>query len=110
MWLYGRAVRLTMEAKGKDSPLLGQALRYIAKARETRPSWHPLPLLAARVYELQGNEDQMLESYKESLRLGEDDPAIIRKTVQLLVQKQRYAEATALLKDLQQRQTTLMPR
>jgi tetratricopeptide (TPR) repeat protein len=105
LWLYGRAVRLTMEAKGKDSPLLPQALKYIAQARETRPSWPPLPLLAARVYELQANEDQMLESYKEALRLGEGDQAIIRKTVQLLRQKQRYAEAAGLLHDLQQRQT-----
>jgi len=110
LWLYGRAVRLLMEARGnKDSPSLALALRYVAKAREMRPSWPPLPLLAARVYELQGKEDLMLESYLQAIKAGDADVATVSRAVQLLGQRQRYGEASELLRDVQERQMTLSP-
>jgi tetratricopeptide (TPR) repeat protein len=107
LWLYGRAMRLTLEAKGKDAPSLSQALRSIAKARETRPSWPPLPLLAAKIYEIQGKEDLMLENYVQAIKLGENDALIVRKAVQLLQQQQRYAEASEVVLLVQQRQGTV---
>jgi hypothetical protein len=86
-----------MEARGnKDSPSLALALRYVAKAREMRPSWPPLPLLAARVYELQGKEDLMLESYLQAIKAGDADVATVSRAVQLLGQRQRYGEASEL--------------
>jgi tetratricopeptide (TPR) repeat protein len=110
LWLYGKAAQLKVQANDdKDSPLLEQALDYVAKAREMRPTWAPLPLLAARIYEIQKKEDQMLENDLQAINLGEHDPAIVKRTVQLLKQKQRYAEADALLSRLAEGQTSLTP-
>jgi tetratricopeptide (TPR) repeat protein len=107
LWLYGQAVRLTIKARDNDRAFLAQALSYIKQARDMRPSWPPLPLLAARVYELQGTENQMIDMYKEAIRLGEHDPTIIRRAVELLQKKQRWAEATMLLRGLEESQTQL---
>ncbi|MGD0783769.1 MAG: tetratricopeptide repeat protein, partial [Candidatus Aminicenantales bacterium] len=107
LWLYGQAVRLTIKAKDKDPELLAQAMGYIERAREMRPTWPPLPLLAARVYEMQGKENQMIDMYLEAIRLGEHDSTIIRRAVELLEKKQRWAEAKMLFRGLEEGQTQL---
>ena len=97
-WLYGEAVRLSLLAQGKkDDPLLDQALEHLAEARKLRPSWSRLPLVAATIYEQQGNLSAALESYLQAINLGEDSPLAIRRAIGLLYRQQRFPEAERLL-------------
>lgn len=104
LWLYGQAVRLTVQSKENNAEMLGQALECLARAREMRPTWSRLPLLAGGIYETQGKLDQAMDNYLQAISLGERDPEIIRRTVQLLFQNQRYSEADRLLRRLEDRQ------
>jgi len=105
-WLYGQAVRLGMKAKDKENAgeMLSLALKYLAQAREQRQSWSRIPLLMAGIYDQQGKTDSALKNYLEAIDMGERNPGAIRRTVQLLFQKQRYADADQLLRQLEKQQ------
>ena len=105
-WLYGQAVRLGMKAKDQDNAedLLNQALKYLGQARELRQSWSRIPLLMAGIYDQLGKTDSALKNYLEALDMGERNPGAVRRAVQLLFQKQRYADADQLLRQLEKQQ------
>jgi len=97
-WLYGEAVRLSLLAQGKKAnPLLDEALKHLAEARTLRPSWARLPLVAATVYEQQGNLSAALESYLQAIDSGESSPLAIRRAISLLYREQRFDKADELL-------------
>jgi len=101
VWLFGRARLLTVKAnKEGNLGLLDEALQNLTKARELRPSWLRIPSLMGSIYIQQKKLDQGLKWYLEAIDLGEHNPMIVRRTVQLLFQKQRYADANKLLHQL----------
>ena len=112
-WLYGQAVRLSLQAKGKKGAdhdrLLNEALELLARAREARQTWSRIPLLTAGIYDEQGKPDLALKNYQEAIEMGEHDPAAVQRTVQILFQKQRYGEADRLLRQLDQQQVPFSP-
>ena len=112
-WLYGQAVRLSLQAKGKKGAehdqLLNEALDLLARAREARQNWSRIPLLMAGIYDEQGKLDLALKNYQEAIEMGEHDPAAVQRTIQLLFQKQQYGEADRLLRQLDQQQVPFSP-
>jgi tetratricopeptide (TPR) repeat protein len=110
-WLYGSAVRLSMQVKDKQgpSPQLDKALEYLAQARDLSPSWSRIPLLMGGIYDQEGQVDLALKSYREAIDMGERNPDAIRRTVHLLFQRQRYQEAEKLLGELGKDQVALSP-
>ena len=112
-WLYGQAVRLSLQAKGKKGAdhdrLLDEALELLARARESRQNWSRIPLLMAGIYDEQGKPDLALKNYQEAIEMGEHDPAAVQRTIQLLFQKQQYGEADRLLRQLDQQQVPFSP-
>jgi cellulose synthase operon protein C len=103
-WLYGQAVRLSIQAKDKkgddQDQLLNRALELLVRARESRQSWSRIPLLTAGIYDQQGKVDVALKNYLEAIDMGEHDPNAVQRAVQLLFQKQRFADADRLLHQL----------
>jgi len=97
-WLYGEAVRLSLLAQGKKAdPLLDEALKHLAEARRQRPSWARLPLVAATIYDQQGDLSAALESYLQAIALGDSGPLAIRRAISLLYRQQRFPDADKLL-------------
>jgi tetratricopeptide (TPR) repeat protein len=110
MWSYGQAVRLSLEAKGHDEKsmkALAEAQKYLAQARETRPTWSRLPLLAAGIYDQQGKFDQALENYQQAIKWGERNPEAVRRAVQLLYMRGKFTEAQRMLRQLDERHMPL---
>lgn len=98
LWLFGQAVRLSLQAnKNNDKKLLDKALKLLRQARELRPSWSRIPLLAAGIYDQQGNHSKALESYLAAINMGERNPGAVRRAIQLLYREQRFLEARRLL-------------
>jgi len=62
-----------------------------------------------RVYQTQSKTDWALKNYLDAVELGETDPLIIRQTLRLLFEKQRYADADRLLRQLQRQQLPFSP-
>ena len=105
LWHYGRAVYLVLLAKRGDQALLDQARQHLAKARVSRPAWSRIPLLAAHIHDLQGEEELAIQNYLLAIDLGERNPTAVRRAVQLLYEHQRYLEADRIIRRLEEQQT-----
>jgi len=111
-WLYGTAVLLSLQAETLKNEnrqeeafqALNQALRHLNQARELRQSWSRIPLLVAGIYDQAGKTELALKEYLEAIEMGERNPNAIRRAIQLLFQKQRYADADQLLRQLERQQ------
>jgi tetratricopeptide (TPR) repeat protein len=102
MWRYGEAVLALRQARQGDPSQLGDAARLLAEVARRRPSWARVPTLEAEVSELEGNAERALEKYLRAVELGERQPTVIRRAVQLLSERRRYLEAEQLLGRLQE--------
>jgi tetratricopeptide (TPR) repeat protein len=110
LWLFGQARLLAVKAMKESNPgLLDEALQNLAQARDLRPSWSRIPLLTGTIYDQQKKSDQALKYYQEAIDMGEHSPAAVRRTIQILFQKQRYADADKLLRQLDRLQVPFTP-
>ncbi len=106
LWLYGQAVLLSFQAKGPKDENLDRALSLLAQAGESRPTWSRIPLLAGAIYKQKGKLDEELENNLKAIKLGSQNPTVIRRTLELLVyREQRLDEAHELI----QRFNTIPP-
>jgi tetratricopeptide (TPR) repeat protein len=114
-WHYGQAYRdlLVASEMSKSKQVIdnayNDALKHLSEAREAIPSWSAIPALLGRVHEVQSKTDWALKNYMDAVELGERDPQIIRQTLRLLFNKQRYYDADRLLRELQRQQLPLSP-
>ncbi len=113
LWHYGEAVRLALLADQekdaqKQSELFSQALTHLGKARDKRPGWGRVPLLAARLYDRKKQIDLAIDNYCAAIDGGEIGPAVVRRAFELLYKRQRYAEADEMLRHLEQRQAVFV--
>ncbi len=100
---YCQAVRLSTAEK-PDSADLDQALVHLGKARQLRPQWPAVLLLSAVIHDQQGDAEAAVEEYLSAIDAGVDSPDAIRRTVELLYQREDYRKASELLVRLE-RQT-----
>lgn len=110
-WFYGLAMLQYLQAKdSSDSAVvLQQALDNIAKAREYREDWSRLPLAEAAIYDRLGKTDSAIQSYREAVSLGERNPNLIRRMVQIYIQSKQYSDADQLLRKIEDEQKVLPP-
>jgi tetratricopeptide (TPR) repeat protein len=114
-WHYGQARRISSSvdekklSKAEAEPLLAEALAHLAKARELRPSWPRIVALTGVVNGQMGKVDSALNNYLEAIELGERNPQVIQRAIQLLYAKQKYDEAHKLLGQFEQQQANLSP-
>ena len=65
--------------------------------------------LTGVIYEQMGKVDSALNNYLQAIELGEHNPQLLQRTVQLLFAKQRYDEAQQLLRQFEQQQVNFSP-
>jgi cellulose synthase operon protein C len=109
LWHYGEAVRLAVLAEtepdaARQADGFRLAIEHLSKAREQRPGWSRIPLLAAQLYDHLGKIDPAIENYCQAIEAGETGEATVHRAFVLLYKRQRYAEADAMLRRLEQRQ------
>jgi len=107
LWHYGRAVYYRLLATEGVHPekLLRQALDHLARAAKLRPEWSRVPLLAAEIHGLQGDEDRAVEDYLRAIDVGAREMSTVRRAISLLSRRQRDSEADQLLRRLEKEQT-----
>jgi tetratricopeptide (TPR) repeat protein len=99
--LYGEASLLVWRyMKTRDKTALAKARADLNEAAIRRPSWARVPMLLGRIDELEGRYEQALTSYLQALQLGERKQDFVKRTVELLSDRQRYAEAEGVLRRL----------
>lgn len=102
LWRYGEAALWFRFAKADDRTGVAAARKHLDEAAKRRPSWPPVALLDAELCEREGNLDQAIERYRQAVKLGERQPGVVRRVVQLLHTRRRYAEAEEVLRHLQE--------
>lgn len=102
LWHYGRAVELVLRSVVGKEDRLGEARNLLMQAAALRPAWSRVPLLLAEIAERQNDPEQALGYYQRAFDLGEDNPRVIRRLLQLLYERQRYAEADRVLRRLEE--------
>ncbi len=103
-WQWGQAA-LCVLAQPPSAAADDAAFRHLAEASKLRPGWASVPLLKAKIQDRQGESTPALQGYLEAIELGERGPTAIRRTVELLNSRQRYAEADQIIRRLEQQPT-----
>ncbi len=99
---YGDAAHLTWRARQGERHLLAEARTALAAVAARRPGWSRVPLALAGIDELDGNPDRAVENYQKALELGDRQFAVVRRLVELLYERHRYAEADEAIRKLQE--------
>jgi tetratricopeptide (TPR) repeat protein len=94
---YGEAARLVTHASRGDRSGLGRARELASVAAAQRPSWAAVALLQAQIEDLQDQPVLAMDHYLRAVEMGVRQPEIIRRTVALLYQRGRYADAQRVL-------------
>lgn len=101
LWRFGHARLLTRQAARGDTRALGEARALLRAVAERRPFLSDVPLAQAAVEEQAGDPAEAIRNYLRAIELGEVAPEVIRRTAQLLVERNRYAEADQVVRKLQ---------
>jgi tetratricopeptide (TPR) repeat protein len=106
-WRFGDALHWIAQAgspatagAGGAKPLQAARAR-LEEIAKRRPGWSRVPLLEAEIAVKEGRPDQAIASYQKALALGEQGPEVVRRLVQLLFERRRFAEADQALRKLQ---------
>lgn len=102
LWRYGEACQLIRKALAGDKGGLKEAEGLLAAAAERRPRWAQVYLRRGEVSELRGDVETALTHYQKAVELGDRTPDALRRVVQLLYARHRYAEADQIIQKLQE--------
>src|SRR5207244_1774528 len=95
------ATRLIQDAKKGEKEYLAQAQSLLESATAQRPTWPALLLAKADIEDFRGNYENAILNYRRAVELGERNPRVLHRLVDLLCQQQRYDEADQEIRKLQ---------
>lgn len=104
LWRYGESVRLLLAAEANDAQSLARAQSMLTAARAQRPAWSRIPLLLAEVDRRLDNPTAEAGHLGEAVELGDRNPSVVQRLVQLLYQERRFIEADQALRKFEERQ------
>ncbi len=107
LWMFGKAVRLTLEAARNKPELLDAAMDYARQAQKQRRAWSRPHRLQGDICRQRGNDDEALQHYLDASVNGDRDLDFIRQLLQMLHERQRYQEAEQVIHRLDSDQTHL---
>jgi tetratricopeptide (TPR) repeat protein len=101
LWRYGEAVRFVEQAKRGKKSNLSRARTHVDKIAQLRPTWPAPYALAAEIYALEGNPEQAIKNCQKAIAQGANQPTVIRRLVQLLLERRRYEDAFQAIRELE---------
>ena len=102
---YSKVCMLVQKAKGEkvvNLTALKKARQRLADVTAIRPNWARGALAGAEIDDLAQSPDAAITGYLQAIDLGERNPAVFRRTVQLLTARGRFPEADLLMQRLLQ--------
>jgi tetratricopeptide (TPR) repeat protein len=106
LWRYGQAAILVAQArkpdKTVDSAMLERARKQIGSLQRQRPDWPALPMLEARIAELERNSDEAIRAYQRALTLGERRPRVLRHYITLVFERREFEKTDAALNRIEE--------
>ncbi|MBL8821530.1 MAG: tetratricopeptide repeat protein [Planctomycetia bacterium] len=96
-WKLSSLNRMFEKLQNGDRSQLVDTDDLVKKLNSSRPGWFKTAYVQGRLLELTGQIDQAIDQYKLAVELGERNPEIIKRTVQLLTARRRPNEARQIL-------------
>jgi tetratricopeptide (TPR) repeat protein/uncharacterized protein HemY len=84
----------------RKAEALDRAARLVERVRSARPSWSAALLTQAEIEIQRGNPDQAIKYYEEARTLGDRNPMVLHRFVDVLRQNGRIQQADELLRNL----------
>ena len=106
-WRFAQALELINRARRGDSTALQTASTLASEIAARRRDWWGVSLLNAQIAELQNQPEQALTNYMEAVKLGNGQPAVVRRLVLLLYQRNRFEDIERLAQLLRNRDIAL---
>ena len=102
LWRYCQAVQYATQAQKSQEPakLLTQAGDLLKEVASLRPNWTRARTAEAQIQDLKGNFPQAIRLYYAALKLGEQNPLIIQRLIDLLQNSGRIDELRELADSL----------
>jgi tetratricopeptide (TPR) repeat protein len=97
---YDQARVLIRAARKGDRSGLGEARELLTLVGRERPQWSRVPLALAEADEVEQKLDSAVDNYQRAVDLGERRLSVVRRLVQLLYERKRYAAADEVLRKL----------
>ena len=107
IWLYGKAVRMRLEAAGGKPELFKDAMVLATSAADQWKTWSRPQVLMGEICHAQGNDDQALEYFLKASVNGDHDLTFNRLLLQMLKERQLYQEAEQVLSRLESNKVDL---
>ena len=107
--LYGKAVRLKLEAGQGKPELLDKAMDCAKEAQKLRLAWSRPDVLMGEICRQRGNDEEALGYYLQASVNGDRDLEFIRLLLQMLYERQHYDEAQQVIHRLDSNETLLTP-
>lgn len=99
-WQYARLCYLVWRADHGHRDDLGEAHSLLDTLAAARPGWSRVPVCQGRLAELEGDTRRAIACYQRAVELGEREATMVRRLVLLLYERQRFAEADAVVRAL----------
>jgi tetratricopeptide (TPR) repeat protein len=105
LWRYAEAMQLILQAQEAraDSEGLKRARRHLTQVAARRPAWYRVATCQALLEDVCKNEAATLRYSLRAIDLGESNPVVVFRAVQLLYKNNRTNEAAALMRKLPER-------
>ena len=102
LWRFGAIAILVQDAHGRPSQL-AEARTKLVELEKSHKNWPRIPLLSARIFELEGKYPEAIQEYIRALDMGEIQPRMMARLLELLVQRREYSKAEAELAKYEQK-------
>jgi cellulose synthase operon protein C len=106
-WRFAQALELINRARRGDSTTLQAARTLASEIAARRREWWGASVLNAQIAELQNQPEQALTDYMEAVKLGNGQPYVVRRLVQLLYQRNQFEDIQRLAQLLRNRDIAL---
>jgi cellulose synthase operon protein C len=102
LWRYGEAALLVLESRGQRRHL-EEARKKLHDLEQHHKRWPRLPVLLGTIEELEGKYQQAIREYTRALDLGETQPRVLGRVVELLLDRREYSKAETEIAKYEQR-------
>ena len=106
-WRLVEGLELIDQARRGDGTTLKKVRTLAAEIEAKRSGWWGAPLLNARIAELENKPEEARSSYMDVIRLGNEQPSVVRRVVQLLYRQNRFEDIERLAQMLRDRRSAL---
>ncbi len=99
---FGEASLLIWRARKGEARLTEEARIHLRAAAAKRPRWSRIALALAGIAEIEGNQELMIEHYRQAVMQGDRQPQVVRRLAELLRDRKQLAEAWEIIHKLQE--------